>query len=212
MFGDRLTGFWTGPPRDGDCLAGVGVWGTVPGGCRRCDRATSDRGPSRTCGRRDLTHYLVGTFAYPIDDPRTGGSRIVTGARGQDEVGVHDSAFPLHRRMAHVHGARTVQGDVASAGRERDRRQAPGVAEERGLDEGPVGTGHDPELARAFVGAGYRDPNRQAAAARGVPPEAAVLVPRQVGDPLDDADGLDERLDLVAALVPRHMPVARERG
>ena len=58
-----------------------------------------------------------------------------------------------------------MNGDVADAGRERDRRQAPGVAEECGLDESSVRTGHHPELARAFVGASDRDPNRQAAAA-----------------------------------------------
>ena len=172
--------------------------------------ATGDGGRSRTCGRWDLADNLVGPLAHPIDDACTGGSRIVAGARGQNEVGVHDAAFPLDRRMAHMQSARAVKGDVASAGRERDRRQAPGVAEECWLDESPVGTGHDPELARAFVGARDRDPNRQAAAARGVPPEAAVLVPRQVGNALHDADGLDERLDFVAALVPRHVPVARE--
>ena len=165
---------------------------------------------SRTGGRRNLADDLVGPLAHPIDGARTRGRRIVTGARGQDEVGVHDATFPLDWRMAHVQSARAVNGDVAGAGRERDRRQPPGVSKEGGLDEGPVGTGHDPELSRALVGAGDRDPNRQAAAARGMPPEAAVLVPRQVGNTLDDADGLDERLDLVAALVPRHVPVARE--
>jgi hypothetical protein len=67
--------------------------------------------------------------------------------------------------MAHVQSARAMNGDVAGAGRERDRRQPPGIAKEGGLDEGPVGTGHDPELARAFIGAGDRDPNGQAAAA-----------------------------------------------
>jgi hypothetical protein len=145
--GGTLTRFWLDSTREGDCMA---IWSfreLFPGGCCRSSGATGDRWRSRTCARRDLANDLVGPLAHPVDDARTGGSRIVTGSRGQDEVGVHDAAFPLDWRMAHVQSARAVKGDVAGAGRERDRRQAPGVAEECGLDESPVGTGYDSELA-----------------------------------------------------------------
>ena len=125
-------------------------------------------------------------------------------------------AFPLDPgRMAHVQTGTSMDGESPVRGRGAGQPAAvPGVGGAKAAGRGPVGTGRRPELARAFVGAGDRDPirrgpcNSATSAARG-----CNLVPRQAREmPFDDADGLDERLDLVAALVPQHVPVARERG
>src|SRR6202034_4764399 len=76
--------------------------------------------------------------------------------------------------------------------------QPPGAAEEGGLHEGTVGARDDGELAGTLVGPRHRDPNREAAAAIRVTAEAAVLVPGDVGDPLDDTDRLFVGLNGVA--------------
>ena len=52
---------------------------SAPSRLELCHR---DRGRSRACGRRDLADDLVGPLAHLIDDARTAGSRIITGARG----------------------------------------------------------------------------------------------------------------------------------
>ena len=130
-------------------------------------------------------------------------------ARGQDEVRVHHAAFTFDRRMALVQGARAVDGDVAdcgwgaaTSGSPQEARKKAGWTRARCE---PATTPSCPERSSAPV---TEIPTVRLQQRVGVPTEAAVLVPRQVGDALDDADGLDQRLDLVAALVPRHVPVA----
>ena len=63
--------------------------------------------------------------------------------------------------------------------------------------ERAVRTGQRPQLTRLGVGAGHRDADRQAATLVRVPPDAAVLVPRDVGDAFAHADRLEQCLDLV---------------
>ena len=87
-------------------------------------------------------------------------------------------------------------------GRSRPRRTKAGCIER------PVRAGHDPQLAGIGVGARDRDAHGHRAAPVGVAPEAAVLVPRHVGDALDHPDRLDQRLDEVAVGAGLAQPVA----
>ena len=132
-------------------------------------------------------------------------ARCSTRARARDfgetEPGVDDAPFALDRRLRHVERAAAVDGDVArrrSGGRSTGRSEL--RTHERRLHERAVRTRDDAQLTGSGVGAGHRDADREAAAPVGVHAERAVLVPRHVGDALDDADRLHERLDAVAVL------------
>ena len=64
--------------------------------------------------------------------------------------------------------------------------------------ERAVRTGDHPQLTRHRVGARHRDADGQPAAVVRVATDAAVLVPRDVGDAFGHADRLEQRLDAVA--------------
>src|SRR5690349_20402263 len=74
-------------------------------------------------------------------------------------------------------------------------------------------SGERMELSRRRPGAGDRDPHGHAAAVVRVPPDPAILVPADVGDAGDNADGLEECLDqVVGALASEAMACTREIG
>ena len=100
-----------------------------------------------------------------------------------------------------------VRVGSATAGRsERSSRWSDGHIERA------VRTRDGAQLARHRVGAGHRDPDRHAAAVVAVTAERAVLVPRQVGDPLDHVERLEQRLDAIVGHAPEHVAVAGEPG
>ena len=127
-----------------------------------------------------LGHRAVGALADATEQARRppwrlpSGSGMRSGCRGPGARG--------RPAAGHVQGAAEVDGDVARCGGQVELGQVEPAPHERRLDQRPVRTGDDPQLARVLVGARDRDPDRHRAAPVGVAAEAAVLVPRHIGD------------------------------
>ncbi len=139
--------------------------------------------------------------------------------------GVEHPPLAVDRRLAHVQRAAEVHGHVAGARWAGRAGQVEAAAHERGLESArcePATTRSWPDVASAPV----TESRRSASSSDRVAAEAAVLVPGHVGDALDDADRLHQRLDRVArpqvagqrwpSPVSRAMPgqplVGEERG
>jgi hypothetical protein len=150
---------------------------------------------------REVSGRLTDNSMCLLADPRQHvdpcASGISTPER-QGEPRVHDSTLPVDGGMAHVHGAGCVHRHISSAGWESDLRESPTLPSKSGLHQGPVGSGDNGELTRAFVCARHRDSYDEPTALVGMSPETTVLVPWQVGNALDDPDGLHESLDPIA--------------
>jgi hypothetical protein len=118
----------------------------------------------------------------------------------QAEAGVQDPPLGDGRRLRHVQRAAEVNRQVTGLGRQRHVGQSrAGRIEKRRPHQRSVRSGDDAQLARAGSSAGDGDPDGQGAAVVAVPAQAAVLVPRDVGDAALHADRLEQALDPVRA-------------
>jgi len=104
-----------------------------------------------------------------------------------------------------------VQRDVAGRGRKVELRQVEARAHEGRPGERAMGARDHAKLPGQRVGAGHGDARRQAAALVGVAAVRAVLVPRHVGDALDHAQRLHQRLDVELPRPAELVPDAGDR-
>ena len=132
----------------------------------------------------------------------------------QAEAAVHDAPLRVRRAAAPcascssgASSRRRCASAAATSGRSRSGWRMPDHTSARCE---PASAHSWPETR---VGAGHRDADGEAAAVVGVAADAAVLVPRDVGDALGDADRLEQRLDaVVRALACRTRgPAPRDR-